>query len=131
MKVTFLAVTAALSLMAAAAHAEAEGAGNPFAFQASGMTVASLRAQADTGSAAYLNFSGYPSRLAVADASDTMPAYGSEGIVQTANSLPHGLVDDMAADAQGRSVQRYFVDEVAQPSRDSQTAAAVRGKPHS
>ena len=110
MKLTLLAAAAALSIVTAAAHAESEGAGDPFAFSAPGITFAAPRAYADTGSANYPDLRGRPSETATADHLDAAPAAGSEGSVQTANSLPRGFSDGTVAEAQARSVARFFAE---------------------
>lgn len=99
MKTTLRAAAAALSLLAAtAAHAESEGNGEPFPFRAPGMTaVTSPTYAADTGSAAYPDLTGRPSQVVTAGGPDVLPANGSEGAVQTANSLPRSAMEGTVA----------------------------------
>ena len=108
MKITLLAAAAAFSIVTTAAHAENEGAGDPFPFSVPGVILATPRAYADTGSASYPDLSRRPSQIATAGHLDVVPATGSEGAVQTANSLPRGFSNGTVAYAQARSVARFF-----------------------
>lgn len=105
--------------MAVAAHAESEG--DPFPFRTPGVTVFTPQAYLDAGSAAYPDLLNRHSRTLIAGGLglDAAPATGSEGIVQTANSLPRGFAQSTAAYAHNRSVQRNFAEQAAQPSRAS------------
>ena len=89
-----------------AAHAEGEGSGDPFPFRAPGLMIVRPSGLADTGSAAYPNFSSRPGQM-VAEG-QTLPSNGSEGAVQTAASLPRGFFDGTQAVLQARSVDRYL-----------------------
>ena len=108
MRMTLLAAAAAFSIVTAAAHAENEGAGDPFPFSVPGVTSATSRAYADTGSASYPDLSSRPSQIAAAGHLDAVPANGSEGAIQTANSLPRGFSSGTVAEAQAQSVARFF-----------------------
>ena len=131
MKTTILAAVTALSITAAAAHAESEGAGDRFAFSTPGVTVVGPQLYADTGSAAYLDLRGHPSRIMTAGGSDEVPVTGSEGTVQTANSLPRGFVEGTAAYAQNRSVQRNLAEQAARLTQASRTALVSGRRPRS
>ena len=119
MRTTLLALTAALSLLSAAtrARAESEGNGDPFPFRASGLaTLAPKTYAADSGSAAYPDLNGRPSWIAAAGGLNEVPPNGSEGAVQTANSLPRGSSEGTVAYTQARSVQQYLTrQEIGQP----------------
>lgn len=108
MKSILLAAVAAISLTAAA-RAESEGAGDPFAHRAPGVTVINGQPYADSGSAAYLDLHR-PSMAVMAGGADTVPATGSDAGVQTANSLPRGFAAGAAAYAQNRSMRRGRAD---------------------
>jgi len=131
MKTTLIAATAALSLIAAtAAHANERYNDEPFPFRAPGMTtyVQPGAFAPDTGSAAYPDLAGRPSQVVTAGGPDEVPATGSEGSVETANSLPRGAMDGTVAYAQERSVQRYLAQQAATaPTRIARTAQ-VPGK---
>ena len=109
---TALAAMAALCLvMAAAAHA-GEGNGEPFSLREPGLTtlVTARTYAADTGSDAYPDLSGRPSWVETAGGFD-VPVTGSEGVVQTANSLPRGFEEGTVAYAQAQFVRRYLVQD--------------------
>lgn len=105
------ALIAAVSLSAfgatTAAHAEGEGAGEPFPLHMPGIVIVRPSVLADTGSAAYPDFSRRPGQM-VADGQGTLPSNGSEGIVQTAASLPRGSLDGTSAVMQAKSVDRFL-----------------------
>jgi len=87
-KVILAAVAVAFSLAAGQAFAEGEGNGAPFVFAADGQVTKGRAFVADTGSEAYPNLTRSttsPSSLA-----QLQPAFGSEAMIQTANSLPSG-----------------------------------------
>ena len=107
MKLTILATVAALSL-ATTAHAESEGAGDPFAFRAPGITTVNPSTYADTGSAAFPDLTGRISQAALAGGPNTVATAGSEGTVQTAASLPRGFSDGTVAYTQAQSVARFL-----------------------
>lgn len=125
MKINVFAVAAALSLVTAMARAESEGNGDPFAFQAPGVTTISPRIYVDTGSAAFPDLAGRLSGIMVAAGPGTAPMTGSEAVVQTAASLPRGALSGTVADAQARSVARFFAGQERRarfaPSRPDET----------
>lgn len=125
MKTMLLAAVSAVVLTAAAAHAESEGAGDPFAFRAPGTTV-NLPADADTGSASYPNLTSRRSKLVAAGSPAEVSATGSEGAIQTANSLPRGFAEGMAAGIQNWSVRRAHAGQAAWPAQAAR-AGLVRG----
>lgn len=108
MKIPLFVVAAAFSMVTAAAHAESEGAGDPFAFSVPGVTTATARAYANTGSANYPDLSGRPSQVAAAGGLEAVPITGSEGVIQTAASLPRGFSSGTVASLQAQSVARSF-----------------------
>jgi hypothetical protein len=112
MKVTLFVAAAAFSMVTAAARAESEGAGNPFPFSVPGVTTATAtpRAYADTGSANYPDLSGRPAQVAAAGGLEAVPINGSEGVVQTAASLPRGFSNGTMAYVQAHSVARSFAE---------------------
>ena len=104
---TALFAAAALTLLSATAHAESEGAGDPFPFRAPPIAMSRSSNFADTGAAAYPDVAGRPGqRLALGGA--VLPSSGSEGAVQTAASLPRGFTDGTAATMQAQAASRYF-----------------------
>ena len=117
-----------LSMLGAsiAAHAEGEGAGDPFPFRAPGIVTVRPSVLADTGSAAYSNFSGRPGQV-MAQGQSTLPANGSEGEVQTAASLPRGSFDGTPAVMQARSVNRSLAMAAARRSAAHLTARSSHG----
>ena len=122
MKRIVLAAAAASSLIAAAAHAESEGAGEPFAHRAPGTTVTNPQPYADSGSAAYLDLRYRPVTAGGAMAAMT----GSEAGIQTANSLPRGFAAGADAYAQNRSMGRGRAEQAVRPTR---TALSSDNKP--
>ena len=129
MKSIHLAAVAAISLTAAAAHAEPEGAGEPFAHHAPGITVMNPQPYADSGSAAYPDLRNR-SAMAVKAGGGTVAVTGSEAGVQTANSLPRDFTAGTDAYAQNRSMnrsmQRGRAEQAFQPAR---AALVSDGKP--
>lgn len=120
MKNTLLAAAAALTLITGTAIA-GEGKGEPFPFRAAGLTVsASPALHADTGSAAYPDVTGRPAQLQAAINPDLIPPNGSEGSVQTANSLPAGSSEGTVAYAQAQSVMRYLAQQASRPAEMAQ-----------
>lgn len=113
MKLTLLVAAAAFSIVTAAAHAESEGAGEPFPFSVPGITTFNPRAYSDAVSENYVDLSSRPSQSAAASHLDAMPETGSEGTIQTANSLPRGFSDGTVAYAQARSMARFFAGREA------------------
>ncbi len=123
MKLTILAVAGALSLVAGTAFA-GEGNGEPFPFQGTTQVVANAVAS-DTGSQAYPSSSGLS---IVVTAGGTLPTNGSQGAVQTANSLPRGFENGTVAYAQAQSVNRYLVAQAAR-TQASRLAQVQGGQP--
>lgn len=112
--VLFNAVAAISLAAAAAAHAEPEGIGEPFAHRAPGITVTNPQAYADSGSAAYLDLRNRP---ATAGGGSMAAAAGSEAGFQTANSLPRGFAPGTGAYAQSRSMERGRAEQAFRPVR--------------
>ena len=61
---------------------------------------------------------------------NAVPMTGSQGGVETANSLPRGFQEGTVAYAQARSIQRYFAAQAAHSSRVARTALVPGGTPH-
>ncbi len=109
MKTTLLAAAALFGLALAPAMA-GEGQGNPFPGNFGTLTVTrSLPQVADTGSQAYPDFTGRPGSDLPSLMAEVLPTNGSEGAVQTANSLPSGAEDGTVAYAQARSVNAWML----------------------
>ena len=128
MKTLFLAAAVAFSLGLAPAFA-AEGNGEPFpntavTFAPSTATVS--QQFADTGSNAYPNTAGRPGSNLPSLAGDVLPANGSEGAVQTANSLPAHFEEGTVAYAQATRVHNWMV---AHAQRSAAFASAARRTP--
>lgn len=130
MRTTLIAAAAALSLFAINAAHAGEGNGEPFLFRAPGLTaLATLQTlAADTGSTAYPDLAGRPSRVVTAGAG-LLPAAGSEGVVQTANALPRGAMEGTVTYTQARSVQRYLAQHEAAPVQMSRMAQMPASQP--
>jgi hypothetical protein len=125
---SLLLATAILSLSVGAAFA-GEGNGNPFPFAASGALVADmpLTPEQQTGqtpmmtknppnsvphgqtamAGAIRQYGSVP--FAAGDA--VLPTNGSQGVVQTANSLPPGFENGTVPYEQAASVQRYLAQQ--------------------
>lgn len=101
------AVLATAAMPAGAAFA-GEGNGDPFPLLQVPALVANPVAS-DAGSQAYPTFASAP--LATVTAGGTLPANGSQGPVQTANSLPSGFETGTVAYAQAQSVRRYLAQQ--------------------
>ena len=124
MKMTVLAAVAVMSLGLAPAIA-AEGNGEPFPNNAGYLISQTVRIApqlADTGSAAYPNFAGRPGSDLPRLAGDVLPANGSEGAVQTANSLPAHFEAGTVAYAQANSLHNWML---AHAPRNEPVYAAV------
>ena len=110
MKILITAAVAGLGLAMATAHA-GEGNGNPFPFRAPGLvTTTTGRAVLPGGSTDPYPFRGNSSAML---SDGAMPMNGSEGGVETANSLPRGFEKGTAAYAQTQSMQRYRAAQIA------------------
>ena len=111
MKITILAAAAVMSLGLAPAIA-GEGTGEPFPNNAGAVTTQTALTgsqTADTGSAAYPNFAGRPGSDLPRLAGNVLPASGSEGAIQTANSLPAHFEEGTVAYAQATHVQNWML----------------------
>jgi hypothetical protein len=86
--------------------------GNPFPFTAQSTSVVAAPPGADTGSEAYQ--SSAPGRAVPAMEGQVLPPNGSNGIVQTATSLPPGFERGMVTYTQDNSVDRHLQAEAAQ-----------------
>ncbi len=109
MKHTLLAAVALLGLGLAPAFA-GEGNGNPFPNQVDiGTRLARPALGLDTGSAQYPDVTGRPGSNLSRLAGDVLPTNGSEGPVQTANSLPRGFEEGTVQYAQAKSMNDWMV----------------------
>ena len=156
MKSLYLAAAVALSFGAAPAFAgEGNGDPFPFSAGDQTTTYAAQQQYADTGSQAYPHVAGRPgaglenpagSQAQFADtgsqaypsivgragsdlpslAGDVLPTNGSQGVVQTANSLPARFEEGTVAYAQAKSVQNWTV---AHNGRAAAFAAARQRTP--
>ena len=81
---------------------------------------------ADTGSQGYPNVVGRAGSDLPSLAGDVLPTNGSQGIVQTANSLPAHFEDGTVAYAQAKSVQNWMI---AHNARAAAFAAARQHTP--
>ena len=108
-------VTLSMFSATIAAYAEGERTGDPFPFHAPGIVTVHPSVLADTGSAAYPDFSRRPGQM-VADGQGVLPPNGSEGTVQTVASLPRGFLDGTSAVMQAKSVDRFFAMAAARRS---------------
>ena len=81
---------------------------------------------ADTGSQAYPNVAGRAGADLPSLAGNVLPTNGSQGIVQTANSLPAHFEEGTVAYAQAKSVQNWMV---AHNGRAAAFAAARQHTP--
>lgn len=127
MKLTIITAVALLGLGLAPAFA-GEGNGDPFRNNAGTLGTRSALARpvfADTGSAAYPSFAGRPGSDLPQLAGDVLPANGSEGAIQTANSLPAGAEQGTVAYAQANKVY----DWVLAHSKTQEPAVALARTP--
>jgi hypothetical protein len=113
MKKTMLLTAAVLGLSAGAALAGSPPpynvVGNPFPMRTTMSDVVAAPPGNDTGSQSYQ--SSAP-RYAVAPVDGRLlPTNGSQGIVQTANSLPPGFAQGTPTYAQGQSTRRYLAEQ--------------------
>ena len=104
------------------AHAESNGLA-AVERPASTGTIVSSPARADSGSESYQGFAG-PSVPVISG--HVLPSNGSEGIVQTANSLPPDFMVGTPEYAYAQSVQRYF----AAARADREILARAAHGPH-
>ncbi len=111
MKHLFLAAAVAFSLGIAPAIA-GEGTGEPFPNTASSFTArsdAATQRYADTGSNAFPSTAGRPGSNLPSLAGDVLPTNGSNGPIQTANSLPAHFEEGTVAYAQATSIRNWMV----------------------
>lgn len=127
MKTMILAAIVASSLGLAPAMA-GEGNGEPFPNYASATSYATRTAPqvADTGSSAYPNVAGRPGSDLPRLAGDVLPSNGSEGAVQTANSLPAHFEEGTVAYAQATSIHNWMVAHAARNAPVYASAAPRR-----
>ena len=105
-KIVIAATVAALSLATTAFAAE--GAGDPFPFSAA-TAPAQVTAARDTGSAQYPAYN--PALSWSESAQMTLAPNGSEGAVQTANSLPTGAMEGTVTYMQAQSVNTWVAQQ--------------------
>lgn len=111
-----LLVASSLGLAPALA---AEGNGEPFPSHAGALAAPaalSVPRVADTGSAAYPDLAGRPGSDLPRLAGDVLPATGSEGPVQTANSLPRHFEEGTVAYAQASRVHSWMLAHAGRPA---------------
>jgi hypothetical protein len=109
---TILVAASLLALLTGVARA-AEGNSEPFPNHASTGQVVANQIVSDTGSQASPSFG--PGVIALTQG-DMLPANGSNGIVQTANSLPPGFEEVTVAYTQARSVQKWMLAHQGSPA---------------
>ncbi len=114
MKTTLIAVAAALSLLASTSAHAGEGNGEPFPFRTTSTVVAGVPTR-DTGSERAPDPASAYVTVAVGTG-DILPTSGSEGAVQTSNSLPRGALNATVAYVQAGSVRRDHA-QAARPAR--------------
>ncbi len=122
-KLSMIACVVAIGLPMGSAFAEGEGNGNPFPFSAPGITTQygkMVRRSPDQDAFQYRS----PAQAVTSvDMGAMAPQNGSEGSVQTANSLPRGASAGTANYAHIQSLQQYWASrgtsavktQVAQP----------------
>jgi hypothetical protein len=118
-----LLVASSLGLAPALA---AEGNGEPFPSHAGALAALSVPRVADTGSAAYPDPAGRPGSDLPRLAGDVLPATGSEGLVQTANSLPRHFEEGTVAYAQASRVHSWMLAHAGRPALAYASAAPRR-----
>jgi hypothetical protein len=104
MKKIFLA--AAVLMLAVPAFAA-----EPLASQAPGVTLTAQQPTPDVGSQAYPNVAGRPGSDLTGLAGGLLPVTGSEGSVETVNSLPPHAAEGTVAYTEAQSVQRYLASK--------------------
>jgi hypothetical protein len=112
MKNTFFAAMFAAAVLGAGLTPAfaGEGNGEPFYNSVSiGTRLARPALAFDTGSAQYPDVVGRPGSNLPRLAGDVLPSNGSEGAVQTANSLPRGFEDGTVQYAQAKSISAWMV----------------------
>ena len=110
MKFTLIVATAAIGLFAGSAFA-GEGAGDPFPFRAAGVTTVTTGRAALPGGLD----DPYPFRAnsSPSISAQMLPTNGSEGGLETLNSLPKGAEIGTVAYAHQQSVRNYFQAQAA------------------
>ena len=126
MKFTLIVATTAIGLFAGSAFA-GEGAGDPFPFRAPGVTtVTTGRAVLPSG----LD-DPYPFRANSTSDNSTMlaPSNGSEGAVQSLNSLPVGAEVGTVGYAHQQNVRNYFQAQAARAAAARMAQQPARATP--
>jgi hypothetical protein len=111
MKISLIAMATIVSLASAPAVRAGEGNGPDFPGLLQPHAVLANPMTAQTGSEAYPAAIGTTLNPVVAG--NVLPTNGSEGIVQTANSLPPGFTNGTSAAEYAQSVQRYWASRPA------------------
>lgn len=87
-----------------------EGNGNPFPGNFGALaTTRTVQQSADTGSEGYPNLTGRAGSDLPSLFAGMLPTNGSEGAVQTVNSLPRGAEEGTVAYTQARSVRNWML----------------------
>ena len=111
-KLIIIATVAALSL-STTAFAEGEGNGDPFPFRAQPQTayvaLPTSAATADVGSQQYP--AANPALSFASNGAPILPENGSNGPVQTANSLPVGFEEGTVPYMQAQSINRWYAQQ--------------------
>ena len=107
-KLIIVATVAALSL-STTAFAEGEGNGDPFPFRAQPQTAYMNATTADVGSQQYP--AANPALSFASNGAPILPENGSNGPVQTANSLPVGFEQGTVAYMQAQSINRWYAQQ--------------------
>jgi len=131
MKNIFLAAVV-LSGLAVAPAMAGEGGRDPFPNYAGDFTThtsASALRYADTGSQAYPTQPGRPGSDLPSLVGEILPTNGSQGIVQTANSLPAHFEDGTVAYAQANQIRAWMQahTQTAAPAYASASRASTPG----
>ncbi len=107
-----------------------EGLGEPFpntAISYTSQSTAAPQSFADTGSNAYPSVAGRPGSDLPSLAGDVLPTNGSQGAVQTANSLPAHFEEGTVAYAQATQVRNWMVAHAHRPAAFASTARRTPG----
>ena len=114
MKTTIIGA-ALLTLVAGAARAEGESNSQFFDNTAAGHFVVANQVLRDTGSESTPQYGRGQTTLSQGD---ILPTNGSEGGVQTVNSLPAGAEEGTVAYTQAQSVQRWVLEHRSPAKRN-------------